>query len=427
MNKRQVIILWIIAILLGCSVAAVKLTQKDATQSATQRASGQTLFEKFPASEVVIVTIEGAAGSVTLSLKEGKWVVTERDDYPANAGYVNELIRTLSELKVTRGMEAGPSFAPRFGMDENATKAEDRGLSAVFKDAAGKELAKVSLGKSIESNADASPLGGGGAVGRYIRNHADDSGFYAVSEMFPSVADEPSRWLAEGFLNLEKIQSISMSAVNSDQVDWKIIRDTEEAQFKAVDAAPDEVFDNNTNSALAQLFSYASFNDVVPAADVAGRANADQKRVAKIETFEGFKYELTITPAKPKAAEGSEAPASDDYFMTVNLTAELPKERKKVDGESEADAKTKDEAFAKRLQSLTEKLAKDKALEGRTFLVSKSTVDALLRERSQIITKVQPPAAAAPATAEPAAPTPRVATSPPIQAVTPPISVPPAE
>jgi hypothetical protein len=33
---------------------------------------------------------------------------------------VNEFIRTLDELKVTRGMEAGPSFAPRFGMDEAA-------------------------------------------------------------------------------------------------------------------------------------------------------------------------------------------------------------------------------------------------------------------------------------------------------------------
>lgn len=427
MNKRQVIILWIIAILLGCSVAVVKLTLKDATQSATQRTSGQTLFEKFPASEVVSVMIQGADGGVTLSRKEGKWLVTERDDYPANAGYVNDFIRTLSELKVTRGMEAGPSFAPRFGMDENATKAEDRGLSATFKDAAGKELAKVSLGKSIESNADASPLGGGGAVGRYIRNHADDSGFYAVSEMFPSVADEPSRWLAEGFFNLEKIQSISMSAVNSDKVDWKITRDTEEAQFKAVDAAPDEVFDNNTNSALAQLFSYASFNDVIPAADVASRANNEQKREARIETFEGFKYAITITPAKPQAAENGEAAASDDYFMTVNLTAELPKERKKEDGESEEDAKTKDEAFSKRLQSLTEKLEKEKALEGRTFLVSKSTVEALLRERSQIITKVLPPTATAPTTAEPSNPASRVATSPPIEAVTPPISVPPAE
>jgi hypothetical protein len=420
MNKRQVILLWIIAIILGLSVAAVKLTQKDGTKSTTQRTSGQTFLEKFPATDVVSVALQGAEGIVTLVRKEGKWLVSERDNYPANAASVNEFLRALGELKVTRGMEAGPSFAPRFGMDENATKPEDRGLTAIFKDAAGNEVTKVSLGKSIESNADASPLGGGGAVGRYVRNHADESGFYAVSEMFPSVSDEPSRWLAQGFLNPEKIQSISLLALNSDQAEWKITRDDETAQFKAVDAATDEVFDNNANSGLAQLFSYASFIDVIPSGEVASRAEADKKREARIETFEGFKYSLTITPAKPKASGSGEASASDDHLLTVTVSAELPKERKKEEGEKAEDAKTKDEAFTQRLKTLTEKLEKEKALEGRTFLVSKSTVDPLLRERSKIITKVQAPAAAA-------NPSPDTATSPVMEAVTPPIAVPPSE
>ena len=441
MNKRQVIILWAIAIVLGLAVAALKLSQKDATQSATERAPGQTLFEKFPAADIASATIKGAKGTVTLTRKDGKWVVAEREDFSANASYVNDFIRTLDELKVTRGMEAGPSFAPRFGMDENAPKAADRGLTAVFKDAAGKELATVSLGKNIESGADAGPMGGGGAVGRYIRNHADESGFYAVSEMFPSVSDEPSRWLADGFFSPEKIKSISLGKINSDETEWKITRDTEEAEFKLLDAAPGEVFDNNANSALKSLFSYARFNDVISAGEVAARADAEKKRDAVIETFEGFTYMLTITPAKPAAApaaaEGdAAAPASEEVLLTVSVAAELPKERKKEEGESEDDAKTKDAAFSERLKTLTDKLVKEKTFEGRTFLVAKSTVDPLIRERSQIITKAQP---AAPEDAGKgsvqelpggiiASPPPtRSATTPPIEAVTPPISVPPLE
>ena len=66
MNKRQVIILWIIAIALGGAVAALKLTQKDGAKSATNRAAGQTLFESFPATDVASLTIQGTAGSVTL-------------------------------------------------------------------------------------------------------------------------------------------------------------------------------------------------------------------------------------------------------------------------------------------------------------------------------------------------------------------------
>lgn len=438
MNKRQVIILWVIAIVLGIAVAAVKLTQKDATQSATHRAPGQTLFEKFPAAEIAGVAIKGAQGSVTLTRKGDKWVVAEREDYPANAGYVNDFIRTLDELKVTRGMEAGPSFAPRFGMDESSAKAEDRGLTAVFKDAAGKDLATVSLGKNIESGADAGPFGGAGAVGRYIRNHADESGFYAVSEMFPSVNDEPSRWLADGFFSPEKIKSISLSGKNSDDIVWKITRDTEEAEFKLEGAAAGEVLDTTAATPLKSLFSYARFDDVVPSAEVAGRADADGKRKAVIETFEGFIYTLSITPAKPAAAaEGdAAAPASEQVLLAVSVAAELPKERKKEEGEKEEDAKTKDAAFTERLKTLTEKLEKEKAFEGRTFLVSKSTVEALLKERDQIITKAQPAAAAdanqgsvqqLPGGIVATPPPVRTATTPPIEAVTPPIAVPPLE
>lgn len=439
MNKRQVIILWAIAIVLGIAVAAVKLTQKDAAQSATDRAPGQTLFEKFPAADITSVAITGAQGSVTLTRKDGKWVVAEREDYPANAGYVIEFIRTLDELKVTRGMEAGPSFAPRFGMDENAGKEKDRGLTAVFKDASGKELATVSLGKNIESGADAGPFGGGGAVGRYIRNHADESGFYAVSEMFPSISDEPSRWLADDFFSLEKIKSISLGKINSEETEWKITRDTEEAEFKIVDGAPDEVFDTNANSPLKSLFSYARFNDVLPVGKVADRAEADKKRKAVIETFEGFTYTLTITPAKPAAAaaEGdAAAPPTEEVLLTVSVAAALPKERKKEDGESEEDAKAKDAAFTERLKTLTEKMEKEKALEGRTFLVAKSTVDPLIRERSQILTKAQPPAPADPNAGSvqqlpggiiATPPQAQSATTPPIEAVTPPIAVPPLE
>ncbi|MCU0753116.1 MAG: DUF4340 domain-containing protein [Akkermansiaceae bacterium] len=439
MNKRQVIILWAIAILLGIAVAAVKLTQKDATQSATNRAPGQTLFEKFPAADIASVAIKGAAGGVTLTRKGDKWVVAERDDYPANAAYVNEFIRTLDELKVTRGMEAGPSFAPRFGMDESAAKAEDRGLTVVFKDAAGKDLATVSLGKNIESGADAGPMGGGGAVGRYIRNHADESGFYAISEMFPAVNDEPSRWLADGFFSPEKIKSITLSAKNSGETAWKVTRDTEEAEFKLEGAAAGEVLDTTAAAPLKSLLSYARFNDVVPADKVAERAGADGKRKAVIETFEGFTYTLDITPAKAAAAPAADAaapPASEDMLLSVSVAAELPKERKKEEGEKEEDAKTKDAAFTERLKTLTEKLEKEKAFEGRTFLVSRSTVEALLKERADLITKAQPAAEADPnkgtvqqfpggivASPPPA----RTATTPPVEAVTPPIAVPPLE
>ena len=459
MNKRQVIILWVIAIVLGVIVTIVKLSQNETSRSSTKRSHGQTLFESFPANDAASILIEGATGSATLTKKDGKWVVADRNNYPANNSNVLDLLRTLADLKVTLAMEAGPSFAPRFGMDESATKAEDRGLTATFKDASGKEIAKVSLGKSIDSNAEASPMGSS-SVGRYVRNHADESGFYAVSEMFPSVNAEAKLWLDSGFISPEKVKSITVSLPGKTDIAWKLTRDGEEAEFKLEGAAATEVPDTTATGPLKSIFSYARFEDVVPADKVAERVVADQKRTVTIDTFEGFVYTIAITPTKPAAAPaappapGAEPPATDNYLMTVDVTAELPKERKKEEGEKPEDAKTKDTAFADRSKSLTEKLGKEKALAGITFEVAKSTVEALLKDRASIITKATPPVAGGAGTTPPvqtfpggaiapppgiAAPTPptgataptpptgATATTPPIEAVTPPISVPPAD
>jgi hypothetical protein len=451
MNKRQVIILWVIAIALGSAVGIVKLTQKDTTKSATKRAAGETLFEKFPGTDVATVEIQGADNTVTLTRKDNAWVVAERDNYPANTSYINDFIRTLTELKVTRGMEAGPSFAPRFGMDENSSSSEERGLTATFKDASGKELARVSLGKNIESAQDmGGMMGGGMSVGRYIRNHADESGFYAVSEMFPSVSIEPQRWLNDEFVSPDKVKSITMSQKGKADTAWKLIRDTEDAEYKLEGAAGSEVLDTTVTAPLKNLLAYARFDDVVPAAKVADKADAANKQTVVVETFEGFTYTFGLTPVKD---------STDKYLMTVDVTGELAKERKKEEGEKPEDAKTKDEAFQSRIKTLNEKLEKEKKLAGRTFEVAKTTVDSLLKERDQLITKATPPPPAdpnqgsvqelpggiiatppanggsAPVTPEappannPPAPKPpkQTATTPPIEAVTPPIAVPPLE
>ena len=418
MNKRQVTILWVIAIALGAAVTAVKVSHNQSTRSATKRSQGQTLFDSFPANDATSIEIQGATGSVTLSKKDGKWGVTQRDGYPANNTFVNDFIRTLGELKITLGMEAGPSFAPRFGMDETATKPADRGLTATFKDSAGKEIAKVSLGKNIDSNSAPSPMGGSSAVGRYVRNHADDSGFYAVSEMFPSVSDDAKRWLDSGFINPEKINAITLSQPGKSEIDWKLTRDDENAEFKLDAAAATEVPDTAVTSPLKSLFSYASFDDIVPTHQVSERIDTEAKRTAIIETIEGFTYTIQISPTKP---------ATDNFLLTVEVAAEIPKERKKSEGEKPEDAKTKDTAFSERQKILTEKLTKEKALAGITFQVAKSTVDPLLKDRAALITKATPPPADGAPTGSVQELPGGVIARPPTSATTPPISVPPAD
>ena len=399
MSKRQVIILWAIALLLGGAVAAVKISQQKATDISTQRAPGQTLFPSFPGSQVATIEISGKKGSLSLAKKENQWVVPDRGDYPARSATVNGFLRALSDLKVTRGTEAGPSLAPRFGMDE--------GVTAAFKDASGKELAKITLGKNVDNGSTPDPMTGGGVTGRFIWNHADDSGFYAVSEMFSDVSESASAWLAPEFFTLLKIKSIAVSEPATATPAWKVFRANETAEFSAEGAAPGEVLSPEKATELKTLFSYLSFEDVIAGEKLKERLLPDTTRTVTVETFEGFTYQLAISSAKPSGkptVDGS--PAGETVFLTVDVSATLPQERKKEEGEKPEDAKVKDEAFATRLKTLTEKLAAEKKLNGHTFEIDKQSAATLLLPRKAVIVDAAAPAAQPPAPAGPTTPAP---------------------
>jgi len=378
MNPRQVTALSIIAVALAISVALVKVSQQAARDTATNRSPGDTLFERFPAENIASITLASAKETITLLKKGEAWVVSERDDYPARTTNILSLLRTLGELKVVQSMEAGPSFAPRFGMDENARNADDRGVTAAFADVSGNEIARVSVGRILDSG------------GRFVRNHADESGFYTVNDMLHMFDGEPIRWLDDAFLKPEKISSIRVVEAATPGVSlWHVSRDSEDDDFRIADGAPGESLESAANDSFKRFMSFARFQDVVPTAKVeANTAESPAPRIATIETFEGFTYTFTIAPAATATAadDGEMPPATDDQLLTVSLEATLPNERKKGDDESEESAAELDKAFNERLETLKEKLAKENALNGRTFRVTNSTVDTLLKNRDDITT-----------------------------------------
>ena len=380
MHIRTVLILWIIALVLRASVFALKKAQGNEHKNATNRKPGETLLPEFPAEKTESIKISGANTSVTLNKSEGKWVVTQRDNYPANTAKINDLLRSLAQIKVTQGIEAGPSLAPRFGMDTNSSEASKRGLTVTLKGTSDNLLAKVSFGKNLEASAAPSPFGGSGATGRYVRNHADESGFYAVSELFSSLSAEPKDWLDEDFFKIDKIKTISVTKPGSDDIEWTLTRADEDAGFAFGEAFPGVKISPPAVAPLSSLFSYARFEDVVPSSELKARANPEKLRKVSIKTFEGLDYEIALQPAQATADASS-------YLLSVQVSGQLPEQRKAAETEDKAAAAAADKAFEQRRKSLQASLEQVRELEGITFEVSKSTVSALLKERTELMDK----------------------------------------
>ncbi|MBB5353353.1 hypothetical protein HNR46_003609 [Haloferula luteola] len=422
MSKKQVLILWILAAVLVVSLVAVKSAHKESFESATARDRGDTLLESFPAENVAKILITRGEEKVTLEKKDGTWSVAERDAYPANTTNINDLLRTLAEVKVTQGIEADPSFAPRFGMDPQADDDEEKGTDLLLSDASGKEVAHLTFGKTLEAASDPSNPFGGGSSGRFVLNHADESGVYVTSEVFPTITVMVERWLDDSFLKIEKIRSVEVSKPGEENVTaWKVSRDAENANFSLIGKQENDQLDETAFNPLKNLFSYARFEDVLPANKAESSWHKDQRQTAVIETFEGLTYHITFGPLieEPQETEaGTPPPAS--YGMSVTVTGDIAQERKKAEGETEDAAKQADEAFAERKKTLEENLATARTLEGRVYKVSKYTVDPLLKDRTAFIKTAPPAGGTAPAGAPNLSRPGR-----PVQAVTPPIQIPP--
>lgn len=403
MSKKTVIILWIFVFVLAAGVISLKSRKGDSGEAQTDRHRGETVLASFPATEVSSIQIKGAEQSVTLEKSADGWIVVERGNYPANFTNINNLLRTIESVKISHAIEAGPSYGKRFGMDLTSKKPEEHGVQLTFLKADKSNAATIFLGKDS--------TGGG----RYIQNAADTSGIYVTSESFPTASANPKDWLNEAFIAVDKINSVAVTAAGKpEQVEWKLTRADENAEFAFEGAAATEKLDTAATEMYKTLLSAARFQDVT-STQASVVEQSPERRVATITTTDGFTYTLTLL-AKPAlkvpdalAQPGEEpAPAEENFQMTVKVEGKFATARTKPADEKPEDAKAADEAFQASLKTLQEKLKTEQAYQGRVYELSKYTIDALLKPRAELLQK---------AAADPGAAT------QPAEATTPPVSI----
>ncbi len=340
--------------------------------------SKKKVFDDFPLNDIAKSTIKEKDASVTLHKGEEVWEVAERDDYPANAEPIVNLLRTIWDLNVVQPVTIGRAQFGRLGLlDPNAaeTPAGEAATLLTFQDKDGKDLASLWLGKVYErSEGRPDPFGGGMAksdAGRYVKR-GDANSVYLVGETFADVKTEAPGWLNKDFFRVEKIKSIEIVTAEKGD-DWKLERAEESADFTLANAGDAEKLDANKVSSMKAAFSNPQLEDVFTGEEA--KEQKTEKTTFKILTFDDFKYEISV----------GEKNDLNELPLVVKVSAELPKERKKGEEESDEEKKRLDDEFKQRVETLTEKLAKEKKLEGHVFKVRSYIVDSLIKKRSEIL------------------------------------------
>jgi hypothetical protein len=367
---------------------------------------------------------------------------------------MDKLSTTMSDLreqKISSKIQIGKGAWAKNNLKAPGDGDEGIGTQVEMKDGADNAIATLILGSNTDtSGATPNPMMGGTSQ-RLVRTVEDGETIWQVSNTFYGLEAKPEDWLDKAFIDVQKIRQIAVTAPNADD-SWTISREKDtDTDFTLVQPRAGESLDN-TKITASSLLSSPSFNDVSPK-EKAAELLKDASEV-KITTFDGFTYDIKVAK---QSKDGS-----DKYYMSVNVSADIPKERAPVKDEKEEDKKKADEAFAADKKSKEDKLAKEQKYAGWVYEVSEYTVNNLLKKRSEIVklevpkaedapkkdeaapskpadSAAAPASAPAPAPAEPApkvtpaqvtpaappVPNPAPTADKPISVTTPPVAVPP--
>ncbi len=368
MNRKQLLILVVLVALVGGLAIVTSNRNKTSWESAEKPVSG-TILKDFPLNDVTEILIKDKDASLTLVKKDERWTVKERNHYPANFGEISEFLKKVWDLKPAQQPKVGESQLGRLELLEPG-KGDKSGTLVEFKGTGGKALGALILGKKHMREGNAQFGGGSFPDGRYLMIPGKLDSIALVSESFNDIEPKPTSWLAKEFFKVEKLKAVSVKTEGKEA--WDLAREMEGGEWKLAGLKAEEKLETSATGAFNFLLSSASFNDVVTG--VPELTNAVK---ATLDTFDGFKYELTLTPK-----EGAE-----DYFMKLAVSANLAKERTPGKDEKSEDKEKLDKEFKDKLGKLEEKLKLEKQFEGHQYLMSKSTVDALLKERKDFIAK----------------------------------------
>jgi len=391
MRGKQLAVILVLLVALG-GIALLLHSRNSASWSKTATTTEGKILS-FPLNDVSHVTIKGNGAELNLLKKDNVWKLTERFDYPADFDKVATLIRKLWELRPAQDVKIGPSQLARLQLTEPGNEPNSGVLVELKGGSEEKRLAALLLGKKQLRESDQSLAPGGGIpAGRYVTPQDGSNRVFLISETLDEVQTKPEQWLKREFIKVEKPKLIAVAGPSAG-MNWKLIHENDSAPWKFVDQKRGEELDPTKASGLAARFANMTFVDVLDPKTPPAQSGLDKPSTARIETFDNFVYELRIGKLM-----------GENYPVLISVAAALPKERTPAKDEKPEDKAKLDQQFEATQKPLAEKLDKEKKIENWPYLITKSTIEQLIKDRSTLLVEKKSVPSPTPAGSSPATP-----------------------
>lgn len=375
MTRKQFLLLVLALLVLG-GVGIALIWQETSSYQASGQKIGAKLLPNLKVADVAQIELRDAKSTATLVRKDTGWVVQERSGYPAEFKSISDLIIKLIDLKVVQAETVGESLLPRIALVEPG-KGDGAGTRLTFKDAAGKTLSNLVLGKVILKKDPGNPLPtaqDGVPAGRYVRV-LDSGAVVVVSDPLTNAEAQPGRWLDKSFAKADRIKTLTLSGDGG----WKISRDQEWGQWKFAAGGGD--LDPSAAVTAVNALGNLSFNDV---AVTAMPEDEGKPVILTAETFDKLTYTYKIAKRK----------TGDDYLVNISVAGEPPQQREAEKDEKPEQKAQRDKDFAESRKRLEMRLAREKVQSQWSYVVEGKQIAPLLKTREQMVAQRKPAEAA---------------------------------
>lgn len=390
MKGKQLLLLIVIGAILGAGAYLIYQKRQSDWQADTSTL-GQKLFQEFPVNDVTSLDIQDPENQLDLVKEEGTWKVQQRYGYPANAQKIGDFLLQMWDMKGVQRVQASTPHLARLQLQKPSQgDTNSAGTLVTFESAEDNVLNSLLLGKTHMQQGGAnqqSPFGGPSGSfpdGRYIQvnphqeSAQDNPEVWLISDPLSNISTDPASWLNKSFFKVQNLQSIRVEP--SDGEAWTMTRSAKGESMKLEGLPQGMELNQSQTSNIGNALSSPSFNDVADPALEPEAMGLDNPLLATLTTFDGFEYTVRV---------GNKT-EDEEYYLQVNVQAELPEERQAAEDETEEEKSAADAEFEEKQKELTAKLEEEQKYADWTYLVSRWSISPLLKKRSDLIKEPEP-------------------------------------
>ncbi|QXM24247.1 DUF4340 domain-containing protein [Elioraea tepida] len=239
--------------------------------------------------EAVRIEIRRHDGTLVLTRADGVWGLADKGGYPVRPDRVRELFAGLVELKLIEERTGNPELFSRLGLEDVTVPGGTSQLLRVL-DAQGNAIVEAILGRRRIRTAGNLPE----AI--YLRRPGETRTFLAEGTL--RTDNDPMLWVEREILDIRRSRIASATTHRAGAEPVRAVRrsaDLESVELEGM--AEDFRADQAKVDDLPRALEWLTFNDVRPAASLAGATTLGE---ARFETFDGLGITVRLVGAEEK-------------------------------------------------------------------------------------------------------------------------------